>query len=110
MESVAPAIVKKRFVELLSYIKDFLSFLCSSLCKVKVVALTIAAEVYGTVFRNCTPAQRPNENPTQDTHLRCPFRAGEVDHEEAREADLLQHVTTATLLLDGHLQHRVGAG
>lgn len=86
------------------------------MCKVKVVALTIAVEVYGTAFRNCTPAQRLSENQTRDnltplaTHLRCPFRAGEVDHEETREADLLQHVTTAALLLDGHLQHRVGAG
>lgn len=103
-------------MELLSCIKDFLSFWCSSLCKVKVVALTIAVEVYGAAFRNCTPAQRPNENLTQDnltpsaTHLRRPFGAGEVDHEEAGEADLLQHVTTAALLLDGHLQHCVGAG
>lgn len=39
------------------------------------------------------------------THLCCSFRAGEVDHEEACEADLLQDVSTPALLLDGDLQH-----
>lgn len=43
------------------------------------------------------------------THLCCSFRAGEVDHEEARKADLLQDVPTAALLLDSHLQHSVRA-
>ena len=43
------------------------------------------------------------------THLRCSFGAGEVDHEEACKADLLQDVSAPALLLDRHLQHSMGA-
>lgn len=37
------------------------------------------------------------------THLCCSFGAGEVNHEEACKADLLQNVTTAALLFDSYL-------
>ncbi|TNN40934.1 hypothetical protein EYF80_048902 [Liparis tanakae] len=44
------------------------------------------------------------------THVCRPFGAGEVDHEEASEAHLLQDVSAAALLLHGDLQDGVGAG